>query len=571
MVNAISSPSRTCFALALALNLVWTWPLVTDPFGLNIAIQMDAPNTLGLSAAVARAANPFQPELFNWPTGQILVRGDSFVFFLLAKLLFFLPPTVPISLCVLLGPPISAVAAEQLARRLGASFPWSLLAGLAYGFSGLSAMFILEGYAFNLLNPWLPWMALYALKATGAEGSRRDALLAALNWTLCLLTTAYAGISATLLLLAIVGGALLRRSAARATLLTLLGTVLVAGLAFVALYLSAPTEARRFTPDPQTSIAMMTTGSARLATLFWRTPGVDHSLHSQGALIGTTAFLLAIFYPFVPGMNRPGARRLLLVGVALTLLSLGPTLKLFRTGPGMPWLLSPLAEAGLGAFMRFPDRLVLSATLAFGVVGALLLTEIARSRPKAAWALLAAGVFDVLIGAGLPFRTGSTPWEAPSAYAAAPEGRAVLDIWPHFSGFTRDYEVRLSRRAVGYAAMHERPILTDALNVSPVEDRRRPVADWVAAWALSGSNGGGLVQARLDAIGIGAVALHASLFPLEELEVLLQGMRNVLGEPAATSTDQGTTVIVWVISSTPLTTTKAQRLAALELTKDEIR
>ncbi len=571
MVNLASTPSRATFALALALNLVWTWPLVTDPFGLNIAIQMDAPNTLGLSAAVARAGNPFQPDLLNWPSGQLLVRGDSFVFFLLAKLLFFLSPTVPNSLCILLGPPISALAAEQLARRMGATFPWSLLAGLAYGFSGLSAMFILEGYAFNVLNPWLPWMALFALKATGPEGSPRDALLAAASWALCLLTTAYAGISATLLLVAIVGGSLLRRSASRGPLLVMTGAVLLAGLAFVALYLSAPTEARRFTPDPQTSIAMMTTGSARLATLFWRTPGVDHALHSQGALIGTTAFLLAIFHPFVPGTNRPGARRLLLVGLLLTLLSLGPTLKLFRTGPGMPWLLSPLAEAGLGAFMRFPDRLVLSATLAFGVVGALLLTEIGRIRPRIAGLLLAAGLLDVLVGAGLPLRTGSTPWEAPSAYQSAPQGRAVLDIWPHFVGFTRDQEVRLSRRAVGYAAMHGRPILTDALNVSPVEDRRRPVADWVAAWALSGSNGGGLVQARMDAIGIGAVALHASLFPPEELEILLQGMRNVLGEPAATSTDQGTTIILWVISSEPLTTTAAQRLAALELTQDEIR
>lgn len=566
-----SSQELKVLALGLALNLVWTWPLITDPLGLNIAIQMDAPNTLGLSAAVAHSDDPLKPTLLNWPTGQVLIRGDSFVFFLLAKLLFFLPTTLPNALCILLGPPLSAMAAEQLARRLGATSPWSLLAGLAYGFSGLSAMFILEGYAFNVLNPWLPWMALYTIQALQAEGTRRDALLAGANWALCLLTTAYAGISATLLLCFLMAGALIARTVRREPFVVLTGSVTLYGLAFVAFYLTAPDEARRFIPDSHSSIAMMATGSARLATLFWRTPGVDFALHSQGALLSATAFLLAIFYPFVPDLRHPGARRLLIAGLAMTLLSLGPTVKLFRSGPGMPWLLSPLAEIGAGAYFRFPDRLLVGATLAFGVVGALLLSEIAKSRPRAAAVLLVAGLVDVLIAAGLPLRTGSSPWEAPSAYAAAPEGRAVLDIWPHFSGFARDQEVRMSRRAVGYAAMHGRPILTDALNVSPKEDRRRPIADWVVAWALMGSHGGGLVYQRLDAMGIGAVALHASLFPPDEVEVLYRGMVMVFGEPAAVSTDQGTTIILWRVSAEALTTTPEYRQAALEQTRDEIR
>lgn len=431
-------------------------------------------------------------------------------------------------------------------------------------------MFILEGYAFNVLNPWLPAMALYTMRALSEAGRPRDGLLGAAMWLLALLTTAYAGITASLVLVGLLlgQGRALRRPSR--PILTLLGGVLLSGTIFVLAYALAPAEAHRASPDAQSSIAMMTTGSSRLVTLFWRTPTADLAVHSQGALIGATSFLLSLFLPLLPGRAPRGARRLVAIGLALTLLSLGPVMRLYISGPGMPWLLHPLAEAGAGAWLRFPDRLVLGATLAFGVAGALLLTAVGRHRPRLAGVLLGAALLDAVVGAGLPLRSRPGTWSVPSAYLAAPEGRAVLDLWPHFVGYNREHEVRLSRRAVGYAALHGRPVLTDALNVSPVEDHRRPVADWVMGWALSGAHGNGIVPLRLDAIGIGAVALHVPFFMDGTREQLYQGLRLVLGEPSAWSVDHGAYVILWTIPAMSQTT-REQRMQALAQTIDEVR
>ena len=57
----------------------------------------------------------------------------------------------------LLGTALNAFTAERSAASdLGVGRPASLLAGIAYGYSGIAGNVILEGHVYHLLNPWLP-------------------------------------------------------------------------------------------------------------------------------------------------------------------------------------------------------------------------------------------------------------------------------------------------------------------------------------------------------------------------------------------------------------------------------
>lgn len=553
-----------------AFSAAWSWPLITDPWNLDIARQMDSPNTLGLAAAVAEAANPLHPDRLAWPWGQNLVRGDSFVYFALARLLEGGPPSMALTLCILGGPVISAMAAEGVSRRLGAAFPWSLLAGLAYGYSGLQATAVLEGYGFNLLNPWMPWMLGAALAASAPDGRLRDALLAAAMWTLCVLTSAYAGISASLLLVVVVLGALLRHRRIGLATYGMTALVVVIGLAWIAFFLSAPEEGRRAVPDLAQTKGMMRTGSAHLGTLLWRPPSVDLGVHSQGVLQSSLTLALATLGAFLKPPE--GSRRLLVGGLALLLLSLGNELSFYATDRGPPWLLAPLANLGAGAWFRFPERLVHPASLLLALLAARSLTEIARHVPVGAAALLVAGVVEARWLVDLPGRAGHQEWAAPSAYEAAPEGRAVLDVWPRFLGRANNHETRHSRRVVGYSAMHRRPVFSNALNVSMYEDGRVAPSDWVMARAAAGTpEQDEDTRQRLTALGVGAVAVHTDLFNKDQLQILNAGLTRILGPRAASSVDHGEHIDLWVVSDAPLQGSREDRIATWRSIEAEVR
>lgn len=551
-----------------ALSGAWTWPLAADPLGLDVSRQPDGPNTLGLGAAAARASGTLFVEGLAWPAGQSLARGDSFVFFALARLLHPLHPALPVSACVLVGPVLSALGADRLARQLGATFPWTLLAGVTYGYSGLVATSILEGHGMAALNPWLPWMALSTLRA--CAGGARDAAAAGVAWTLCLATSAYAGISASLLLGVLVLGALLRERRLPAPVWALLGAVTAVGLAAVAMFLAAPAEARRAVPTAEVARSMMTEGSARLGTLLWRTPSVDLGLHSQAALLGSVSLALATLGAVLPRV--PGSRRLLLGALGLVALSLGPAPRLFDEPPVMIGLLAPLTRLGAGAWFRFPERLLLPATLALGALAARALTQVAEHRRLGAAALLAAAFAEPLLLVGLPFRVGHHRVGAPTAYAAAPQGRAVLDVWPRILGRGADAEGRRSRRMLGWSAFHGRPILTDGLNVSSAEDRRAVVSDWLLWRARpEAATRDDDTRRTLDALGVGAVALHPDLFPPAELPAVEAGLDRLFGPTVARSVDFGDAVWLWSVADGPPPGRRADRLAAWDTIHAEAR
>lgn len=566
----------------LALAVVWTWPLATDPLGLDVSRQMDSPNTLGLAWAAAHAPELFWAPSLNWPTGQALHRGDSFVFFALARLLAQLgagevAAPAAIASCLLLGPAISALAAEQAARALGARSPWSLLAGVAYGFSGLQATAVLEGYGFNLFNPWLPWMAAAALRAGEPDAPLRQGLLAALCWMLCLLTSAYAGLGASLLLVVILGGATLRdRRPSRAALLSI-GLVLLQGGLFSAFFLLAPPLARRPAFDPALGEGMMRTGSAHLGTLFWRGPSVDLAMHSQGALLSSLAAALALLGATLPDPERRGRTRLLVGGGLAVLLSLGNEPSLWFTDRGVPGLLAPLASTPLAGFLRFPERLLLPATLAFGVLGALALSRIAEARPWPAALLLLGAAFEATVMVGMPARLGHRSWPAAEGLQAIPAERAILEVWPRYLGRADASEMLLSRRCVGRAARHGRPVLCNGLNVSNQLDERGTVSMWLLERARLPEPAAAdrprdeETRQSLGALGVGGVLVHMDLFPPGQRDRLVEDLGRLFGAPASRSRTDGEHLWLWTLPGAGAPPDLERRTAALAAMAEELR
>ncbi len=552
-------------------SIVWSWPLAADPLHVDVSRHFDAPGAVGLAHAFATAEHPLAPDVLAWPWGQSLVRGDAFVFSAVAWVLGGQWPALPMSLCVLVGPVVSAVGAERLARELGAVAPWSLLAGFVYGFSGQSATAVLEGYGFAALNPWLPWMTLAALRASAVEGTYFDAATGVLAWTLCLATTAYTGIGASVLLVFVLAGGAIVARGVRGPAVALLMGVTASGLAAVAFFLSAPAHGQRFVPDVATTTMMMRNGSATLGSLLWRAPSFDVGLHSQAVLVSSLALALTVLGCVALRPLPVGSRRLLACACVAGLAAFGPALRLELRDDGIPWVLAPLAQLGAGAFYRFPERLFVPVSLVLGTLGAVVLGRIATATSRRwAGALLVAGAVEALVLVGLPFRVGHGVWGAPSAYAAAPERAAVLDVWPRMLGRSTELEVRLSRRMVGYAAFHGRPVLSDGLNVSAAEDGRAPVSDWILG-RLSDPAADEDTRVRLAELGVGAVALHEDTFEVGALEVIHEGLTRVFGPVAARSVDLGESVAVWRVPVTGAATSRDARIAAWTRIREEVR
>jgi len=543
------SPARRRVALTAlffsALSAIFSWPLITDPLGLQVSRQFDLFSVLW-TQSMARPWPGLATAATAWPLGESLTRADSFVLLTLARSLDWLDPRLAAPICALAGPPLSAWAAERLARRdLGAAWPWSLIAGTTYGFSGLMCTALLEGHVYVMLAPWPPLMASALLRAERG-GRLRDGLLAGLYWALSLWTSAYLGIAAAALAVALALPALLKPGARWRALMAAAATAAVAGASYAALFLhSGALERALSTTSRQSSVLRMSAGSARLGGMAGWDPTADMVLHSITPTLGFTALALALFSPLL--LPRvPAWRRLAAAGVVAAALSLGPELQLYHSDLEWPWLLSPLQGLPIASFFRHPARLLWVTSLALGVGGALAATQLARRRRLPALALVLFAVGDALLGTGAPLRTARVPITAPSAYQAAPEGWAVLELFPLYEGSVEELELYFNNLTCAYQVHHRRPLLNQCLGTTLRSGPRWEVGSWLIDAALRQPPAARIPQ-RLTSLGIGAVALHPDLFPGASRDELMAGLSQALGPPAAISVDAGERVLLYTL------------------------
>ena len=372
----------------------------------------------------------------GFPEGVLYGRPDSLTLLPLG----LLPgdPAAWMGWLATLGVAMSAWAAMAFAESLGAKRPWSAVAGLSFGFGGLAATAVLEGYPYLVLNPWLP---LFGIAWTRGQGAR-----AGLWGLLCLLTSGYLAIAAGLLALGFAG---FRREHLRA------GWV----LPFVALYLWGFAGAEQ-AAGAEAQLAPIADRLWRMATPLAET---DTLLNGQSAALLGTVLGLALAGPaVVRGWAGPFRAMVLSLGLALLPLS----------GD------NALAQA----LLRFPERTLWCFALGAGCMAALCLTQLVQ-RHRATSVLLGLAAVEVFV-LGPPMRQGWQPATLPSAYSGV-EG-AVLDLHPEQVWHDARGELWATNSDCFNARLHGQPIADHCLFVPGSESPRLSLGRDVLEAALNG-------------------------------------------------------------------------------------
>jgi hypothetical protein len=541
--------------LYLLVSVAWSWPLASAPLDI-LASGFDTWGTLWS----VHASDTVGWDLLNpnsgWPLGQELRRSDSMLLLFALKLLpGRVDPVAAVSAMCLLGPVLSGFAAERCAHRaLGIAWPWSIVAGLSFGFLGIASATFAGGQVYALVNPWLPLLAWSWYAATEPRGTWKQGALAGLMWLLCLLTTVYVGIAATLLVLAGLPRLLRSRNLLAASAAA--GVALPGGLIYVLIFTSGAMRGEGSGAQLLDPLPILEMGSATLSGLVGWSPSTA-GVFEDVVPLGWTILALVALAPWV--LRRGGWRWFAVLGLVGLVLALGPTVRPEGTlRGGLPWVWRPLALESVVRWFRFPVRMLWLTGLGFGVVAAKTLEALGRDRPGLALPLiLACALESVLLSGRAPFRTFAIPAQAPSAYAATPVDRAVLDLFPVEAGQPVDFALYHVDLTCAWAAQHERPIAQVCLETSPGhDDPRSRISAWMHDAFVREPDPEG-TRRLLSDLGFGAVVVRPEHYLPNDREAVLQGLEQALGPPIAESRDSGEHLLVFAVppsSADPLET-----------------
>lgn len=544
----------TATTLYLLVSFAFSWPQVTSPFDLVVARHFDPFDAWWVAGRPFGAwINAFSDET-AWPLGQSLGKADSWVMVAICSVLRpIVGPGGALAFLTLLGPVFTALATQWAAERaLGARYPWSIIAGITFGFCGLSATAVLEGHVYMLFVPWMPLLVADLLAAR--DGSVTAARRAGLWWALCLLTSAYTGMNATFaagMILVFGGGPKLPRPHLRSVWWFALICAL-AGSAYAAGFLVNTNNYRVASADAVlNTVERWQSGSASIASLLAWYPNLDLNLHSVAPCLSGVAIALAVF-----GVPSRGMRVLALVAAAL---SLGPTFRLVSGQGGFPWIFSLFADLPGVEWFRFPVRLAHLASLGLAFAAAASASTLARRAPLVTIPLLIASILEPIIIMAMPWRTMTAPAELPDAYRVAPKGWAILDLYPRFEGRGSDLDSYFGGVSCMYQSMHRQPILGRCLDTTLTGEPRTILSNWVTTRVLDPNNATEVLTNvefanQLGKLGVGSIVLHVDAYLPGDAADLRTGLTERFGAPVV-STNGGERTEIFVnpmLSASPL-------------------
>ena len=484
-------------AVWFGLAALWTWPGVIAGGNRAMGRHFDLSGTIWSLDAIPRLFPNLTDPLTAWPLGADYTAFDSFLLLPVGLLFQWVDPVRLHAWLGILGVGSSAWAAEYFARTVGARRPWSLIAGLSFGFSGLAATALLEGHVYHVVDPWLPLFAVYWWKACGPAGSNRHGLLAGLFFVLTLLTTAYLGVAASIVAIGFAIDGIRRREVRFQTLVIAATTVLPV--------LAALLWGIVDTADGPESTHRILLGSAQLSNISIGTPEIDRAGHSVAAGLGGVAFALTWLAHTV---LRPGRWTVLFwTGVAALTLSFGPILALSPEVTLFPLPTYPLWSLPALGHIRFPIRLLWAWLLCSGVLAALVATALAEQR-KAGW-LVPLALLHAFVMVGLPLRQQSMLVSTPSAYASVERG-AIFELMPTGTDPSGEFDNWMSATSCLYQTSHGNPIAEDCVSLPVQRNPRMKRARWVEDRLLEGQ--ATLVQTHLEDAGFGGLAWHPDLY-----------------------------------------------------------
>ena len=504
-------PSWLLPAIWTLLATAWTWPALIGGAVHSVGAHFDSFGTIWSISATPRLMPDMFDSLTAWPIGADHRAFDSFSILPAAYLLKSIDPVKVHALLGLFGVAASAWAAELFAHRLGARRPWSMIAGLTFGFSGLAATALLEGHVYHVMNPWLPLFGLYWWQACGAKGTIKDGLLSGVFFVLTLLTTAYLGVAASIIAGGFFVGSLARRE--------MQARVAASALVVVAPFVYAVLLGISANSVGGESIHRIILGSAQFGNLGIPTPEIDRAGHSVAAGLGGLSFALAFLAPVI---LRGGRWRTLYwtAGFAL-LMAFGPVLGIDPDTQILPLPTYPLWDLPVLGQLRFPIRLLWAWLLCSGVLASLAASELA-SHPRARFLLILAFVHAFLFVA-LPFRQVMNLATTPSAYSGAPEG-AILELMSSGADPSGEYDNWTSATSCLYQTDHMRPISEDCVGLPVQKNPRMKIQQWVEDRLREGD--AETVKEGLESMGFGAIAWHPDLYSRGDRKRMQFALRN---------------------------------------------
>ena len=527
-----------------AVSVAWSWPWAAFD-GVTFPLrQFDLYGVLWVVEHARDLLFDLRSAVSALPDGEDVSRLDTWVLAFLAALLpAGVDPLRVAQVLVIVGPVASAFAAERCAARgLGVARPWSLVAGLVYGYSGLGATALLEGHVYYLLAPWPPLLAWALLAATGPGARFADGARAGLWWALALLTSAYLGIVATLLTLGLVARGAVVRLDRGPMVHAALGFVTVA-LPISVVYVAAFASGSGGVANKAVLVAA--SGSATLATLATWSPDIDLDNHSVAAPMGFVALALVLVAPAVL-RARAGWRVLTALATLAVVLSLGPAIQSGMGGVGTWYWFDPIKAPHFASFIHFPVRFLWLWYLCAGLVAAQVAASLAARVGRPAWAILPLVVLDGFVTTAVPWRNGAIPTTIPDAYTHAPAGRPVLDLYAEDSDGGTGLELRVRRLACFHQTNHGRPLVGRCL--TPHGALEQEAAERALREALLD---GGDPRPALAGLDIGALVVHLDLFRREDRVRLRAGLSAAFGPPLGAATGLDRDVLLFRVDPPP--------------------
>lgn len=502
----------------LALALIWSWPAAIS--GDWVGRYSDTPGTLWtLWAAPRLLSGGLHDTLTAWPTGIDYSRPDSYILLIIGTVFQWVDTPRLHAYLQIVGLAGSAWAAEACARALGVSRPAALIAGMGYVFGGLGSTVLLEGHVYQLLNPWLPLLVASWWRATGREGRLRDGVGAAIGFTGALLSTAYLGVAAAVLLGGLLLGAFLERR--RQIKWGPLGMALAIGAPVSAVYSWFFMHgAGAWASQSGFAIGAPTT----LLNLLGPTDIIDGIYHSQVTAIPTTVLALFLVAPVV--LQRQGGwRRVAVAGLVALIFSMGSDLQVDPAERLMPLPMALLSQIPGLHFLHFPARIGWGWGLCAGLVAAQVAGVLIEKDRRVLWGLALCLGIDSFVWMGMPFRQRVQPAEVPSVYFAATG--PVLDLFPLDAHQTRALDLRAMTLACAYQMRHHRPIADVCITTSPSESPRARLGQWLWARSLEGAS----LSQPLGDMGFSTVVLHADLYRPQDRERLMTALSAMDPQP----------------------------------------
>ena len=501
-------PDHLWLLFWLLLSVLFTWPAVLSSDTMVVGRHFDAPGTVWFIGSGFRMLGSIDP-MSSWPLGADLSRLDSFLLVPISGLLSFLGAGRLFGWLALAGVALNAWSAQHFARAVGVRSPWTLLAGFGYGFCGMAATGLLEGHVYQVLNPWLPWFGMFLWRATDTDGIAKDAWMSTMMFILCWLTSAYVGIAALGLALAILASSKRRPRAVVAPCLAFL-------VAYFVWYMRGDGLLRE-------TLETLNPMSAHLAGLLAATPEIDRTEHSMAPIV--FGWMLGLVLLSTKVLPKGRWRVFLWVIGASALFSMMP-----RFAASSDLVLFPAnlewVRGGLAGMLRFPVRWAWLWSLCGGLVAAKAASALAPRWGRMGWLILAIVVAESFVRVGTPYRQETRYIEAPQTIAERPG--AVLELFPISEGYGDNHDGWLSAFSCIEQLTHQQPIAEECLQTRPRQIRHH-LNLWLQDRLMRAQVGG--VGETLAGLGFRTVTIHPDLFVPEDAATMLTQLRSLDARP----------------------------------------